>query len=121
MDKQEFIERAVLSALPVLISDLEAKRVDTDYFPDAMNMRLEMQRTAAARAIGYATTLWWALGHEDNEEKEAQKPTEEKEKTLITGETRDEAINRYRAMMKANEGKSFEERRDAINNFRAGR
>jgi hypothetical protein len=27
---------------------------------------------------------------------------------------------RYRAMMKANEGKSFEERRDAINNFRAG-
>jgi hypothetical protein len=27
----------------------------------------------------------------------------------------------YRAMMKANEGKSFEERRDAINNFRAGR
>jgi hypothetical protein len=28
---------------------------------------------------------------------------------------------RYRAMMKANEGKSFEERRDAINNFRAGR
>jgi hypothetical protein len=29
--------------------------------------------------------------------------------------------DRYRAMMKANEGKSFEERRDAINNFRAGR
>ena len=27
---------------------------------------------------------------------------------------------RYRAMMKANEGKSFEELRDAINNFRAG-
>lgn len=27
---------------------------------------------------------------------------------------------RYRAMMKANEGKSFEERRDAINKFRAG-
>lgn len=39
---------------------------------------------------------------------------------LITGETRDEAINRYREMMKANEGKSFEERRDAINRFRAG-
>ena len=31
------------------------------------------------------------------------------------------ACERYRAMMKANEGKSFEERRDAINNFRAGR
>lgn len=27
---------------------------------------------------------------------------------------------RYRAMMKANEGKTFEERRDAINKFRAG-
>ena len=31
------------------------------------------------------------------------------------------ACERYRAMMRANEGKSFEERRDAINNFRAGR
>lgn len=41
-------------------------------------------------------------------------------KRLITGETKDEAINRYREMMKANEGKSFEERRDAINRFRAG-
>lgn len=30
------------------------------------------------------------------------------------------ACERYRAMMKANEGKSFEERRDAINKFRAG-
>lgn len=39
----------------------------------------------------------------------------------ISDETREEMINRYRAMMKANEGKSFEERRDAINNFRAGR
>lgn len=119
MDKQEFIERAALSALPALISDMEAKQTAAFDFSGAMNMRLEMQRTVAARAIGYATTLWWALGHEDNEEKEAQKPTEEK--TLITGETRDEAINRYRAMMKANEGKSFEERRDAINSFRAGR
>lgn len=44
----------------------------------------------------------------------------EEELMLITGETRDEAINRYREMMKANEGKSFEERRDAINRFRAG-
>jgi hypothetical protein len=43
------------------------------------------------------------------------------EGNLITGETKDEAIERYRAMMKVNEGKSFEERRDAINNFRAGR
>lgn len=120
MDKQEFIERAVLFALPALISDIEAKQTAAADFSGAMNMRREMQRTVAARAIGYATTLWWALGHEDNEE-EAQKPTEEKEKTLITGETRNEAINRYRAMMKANEGKSFEERRDAINNFRAGR
>ena len=31
------------------------------------------------------------------------------------------ACNRYRAMMQANEGKSFEEQREAINNFRAGR
>ena len=38
----------------------------------------------------------------------------------ISDETRDEMINRYRAMMKAYEGKSFEERRDAINRFRAG-
>ena len=30
------------------------------------------------------------------------------------------ACERYRAMMKANEDKSFEERRDAINKFRAG-
>lgn len=121
MDKQEFIERAVISALPALISDMEAKQTAVADFSGAFKMRKEMQHTVAARAIGYATTLWWALGHEDNEEKEAQKPTEEKEKTLITGETRDEAINRYRAMMKANEGKSFEERRDAINSFRAGR
>ena len=27
---------------------------------------------------------------------------------------------RYRAMMRTNEGKTFEERRDAINKFRAG-
>lgn len=122
MDKQEFIERAVIYALPALISDMEAaKQTAVADFSGAVRMRQEMQRTAAARAIGYANTLWWALGHEDNEEKEAQKPTEEKENTLITGETRDEAINRYRAMMKANEGKSFEERRDAINSFRAGR
>ena len=39
----------------------------------------------------------------------------------ISDETREEMINRYRAMMKANEGKSFEERRDAINRFRSGR
>jgi hypothetical protein len=43
----------------------------------------------------------------------------------IEKEDADERFNaiceRYRAMMKANEGKSFEERRDAINNFRAGR
>ena len=38
----------------------------------------------------------------------------------ISDETREEMINRYRAMMKAYEGKSFEERRDAINRFRAG-
>ena len=31
------------------------------------------------------------------------------------------ACERYRSMMKSNEGKSFEERREAINNFRAGR
>lgn len=30
------------------------------------------------------------------------------------------ACERYRAMMRANEGKTFEERRDAINKFRAG-
>lgn len=40
-------------------------------------------------------------------------------------ETNEERFNaaceRYRAMMRANEGKSFEERRDAINNFRAGK
>lgn len=39
-------------------------------------------------------------------------------------QTREERFNaaceRYRAMMRANEGKSFEERRDAINKFRAG-
>ena len=39
----------------------------------------------------------------------------------ISDETREEMIKRYRDMMKANEGKSFEERRDAINSFRAGR
>lgn len=42
----------------------------------------------------------------------------------IEKEDADERFNAncesYRAMMKANEGKSFEERRDAINNFRAG-
>ena len=32
----------------------------------------------------------------------------------------DAACRRYRAMMAANEGKSFEERRDAINRFRSG-
>ena len=31
------------------------------------------------------------------------------------------ACERYRAMMQANDGKSFEEQREAINNFRAGR
>lgn len=40
-------------------------------------------------------------------------------------ETNEERFNaaceRYRAMMRANEGKSFEERRDATNNFRAGK
>ena len=30
------------------------------------------------------------------------------------------ACERYRAMMRANEGKTFEERRDAINKLRAG-
>jgi hypothetical protein len=43
---------------------------------------------------------------------------------FIEEQDADERFNaiceRYRAMMKANEGKSFEERRDAINNFRAG-
>jgi hypothetical protein len=43
----------------------------------------------------------------------------------IEEQDEDERFNaiceRYRTMMKANEGKSFEERRDAINNFRAGR
>ena len=43
---------------------------------------------------------------------------------FIEEEDADERFNanceRYRAMMKANEGKSLEERRDAINNFRAG-
>lgn len=121
MDKEEFIQRAAISALPELIRIEEAQQVAAATFSDAVKNRQEMQRRAAARAICYASTLWVALGHEDNEEKEAQKPTEEKEKTLITGETRNEAINRYRAMMKANEGKSFEERRDAINNFRSGK
>ena len=44
---------------------------------------------------------------------------------FIEEQDADERFNanceRYRAMMKGNEGKSFEERRDAINNFRAGR
>lgn len=31
------------------------------------------------------------------------------------------ACERYRAMRRSIEGKSFEEQRDAINNFRAGR
>jgi len=39
-----------------------------------------------------------------------------------TNEARFNAVcERYRAMMQANEGKSFEEQREAINNFRAGR
>lgn len=121
MNKEEFIQRAAISALPELIRIEEAQQVAAATFSDAVKNRQEMQRRAAARAICYASTLWHALGYEGNEEKEAWQPTEEKEKTLITGETRNEAINRYRAMMKANEGKSFEERRDAINNFRAGR
>lgn len=43
------------------------------------------------------------------------------EQKPISDETREEMIKQYRKMMKDNEGKSFEERRDAINNFRAGR
>lgn len=44
----------------------------------------------------------------------------EKERKYITGETFDEVCNRYRQMMKSNENKSWEERRDAINRFRCG-
>lgn len=45
---------------------------------------------------------------------------ENQERKFITGETFDEVCNRYRQMMKANEGKSWEERKKAINDFRCG-
>lgn len=45
---------------------------------------------------------------------------ENQERRYITGETFDEVCDRYRQMMKANEGKSLEERKKAINNFRCG-
>ena len=121
MDKQEFIDRAAIAAIPEIIRIMEARPMEAATFTEAFKKQRNKARMAAAMAVCYANTLWFALGHKENREKKAQKPTEEKEKTLITGETRNEAINRYRAMMKANEGKSFEERRDAINNFRAGR
>ena len=43
------------------------------------------------------------------------------EQKPISDETREEMIKQYCKMMKDNEGKSFEERRDAINNFRSGK
>lgn len=43
------------------------------------------------------------------------------ERRMITGETYDEACNRYRSMFDANWDKlSWEEKRDRINSFRGG-
>ena len=44
----------------------------------------------------------------------------EQERRYITGETFDQVCEGYRAIMKANERKSWEEQRDAINKFRCG-
>ena len=42
------------------------------------------------------------------------------EKRMITGETRDEAINRYRGIFADWEKLSFEEKKKRINMFRGG-
>ena len=108
MDKEEFRQRAALAALPEIIRLVKDNPKVID--PETGGRRVEdMQSIAAEIAIGYAD----ALVKKMSEVVPDQKP--------ISDETREEMINRYRAMMKANEGKSFEERRDAINKFRAGR
>lgn len=45
---------------------------------------------------------------------------EDEEQKIIAGELFERACDRYREMMKEMEGKSFKERRDAINRFRVG-
>ena len=58
----------------------------------------------------------------ENEVKKEQERDDFWQRKTITGETMEEATNRYREMRQSKkwEEMTFEERRDAINRFRAG-
>lgn len=113
MDKEEFRQRAALAAFSECVKfiidngPVEVKLMDGGFGKQILPSNAPFD--AAEAAVKFAD----ALVEKMSEVVPDQKPTSD--------ETREEMIKRYRDMMKANEGKSFEERRDAINKFRSGR
>lgn len=113
MDKHEFRQRAALAAFSECVKFIiDDSPVEVRFNGVGGSTRIVPSNApfyAAEAAVRFAD----ALVEKMSEVVPDQKP--------ISDETREEMIKRYRDMMKANEEKSFEERRDAINNFRAGR
>ena len=113
MNKEEFRQRAALAAFSECVKFIvDNGPVEVRLMKEGCGTRILPSNApfdAAEAAVKFAD----ALVEKMSEVVPEQKP--------ISDETREEMIKQYRDMMKANEGKSFEERRDAINKFRAGK